>query len=298
MSEPLATQRTLPARPHRPRTSAFGPRALSNVMSQPDVAQPLRQQALDLHSQAKALGQQATAAFAAGRKAEAHELSTASKSMHVRAEQLDAQAADLVFAAHNPPDEPNAIDLHGLYAKEALQRLERVPWPEARVIVGKGMHSKDGVPVLKPAVLKFCQERGLGVEPDSTNDGVLVVRGLDRLAGYPSPPPETTGSQNQSYQPYQSGQQQPYAGPNQPYAPQQYGGQPYAPQQYGNQPYAPQQYGNQPYAPQQYGGQPYGAQSYAPQNYSGYGGQPSTYVQASATGTEYRCGCCRLFCFG
>lgn len=92
------------------------------------------------------------------------------------------QAAKYVFIENNADSDSNEIDLHGLYIKEAeyvlktriaagVQRNEST----LEVIVGKGLHSKDGVAKLKPAVEELCQESGFRSWIDNKNAGVLVI---------------------------------------------------------------------------------------------------------------------------
>jgi hypothetical protein len=70
---------------------------------------------------------------------------------------------------------------------ETLQALEHPGGVLYRVIVGKGNHSPDNVPVVKPKVLQYLQERADGVlqetgqpwevtwEVDPGNGGVVLV---------------------------------------------------------------------------------------------------------------------------
>ena len=170
----------------------------------------LREQAIQIRNESKEKGQQATQAYNEDRKDQAHQLSVASKDLKAQADALDRQAAMQIFNEHNPTSNPNEIDLHGLYVHEATDFLANVRWPEARIIVGKGNPSKDGVAVVKPAVLQFCQEHNLRAEVDPQNSGVIIVYGMDRL------PP----IQGMSRPPAQRPQQPPPQG----YTPQQYGG--------------------------------------------------------------------------
>ena len=91
-------------------------------------------------------------------------------------------------------------DLHGLYTAEAIERTERAVReaqqqgkPELRVIVGKGLHSKDHVahikvrsaacreaaalltPCPQPAIEKLMRDYNLSAQLDPHNSGVLVV---------------------------------------------------------------------------------------------------------------------------
>jgi DNA-nicking Smr family endonuclease len=74
------------------------------------------------------------------------------------------------------------VDVHGLLKAEAIRKTEDAlcdailtSQRQLRVIVGKGNHSKGGLPVLKPAIKSEMESQGLVVSVDPTNDGVLVL---------------------------------------------------------------------------------------------------------------------------
>lgn len=80
------------------------------------------------------------------------------------------QAAELIFRENNAPGRVagDELDLHGLYVDEAEAVLEaRVRAAKAErqrglhVIVGKGIHSRDHVQKLKPAVERICRDEGI-----------------------------------------------------------------------------------------------------------------------------------------
>eukprot|EP00611_Tribonema_gayanum_P022305 TRINITY_DN4452_c3_g1_i1.p1 TRINITY_DN4452_c3_g1~~TRINITY_DN4452_c3_g1_i1.p1 ORF type:complete len:191 (+),score=77.62 TRINITY_DN4452_c3_g1_i1:168-740(+) len=53
-------------------------------------------------------------------------------------------------------------------------------WSQPLVLItGRGRGSKDGVPVLKPALASLLRRRGLVVEEPALNPGVLIVTGVD-----------------------------------------------------------------------------------------------------------------------
>jgi uncharacterized membrane protein YgcG len=74
-------------------------------------------------------------------------------------------------------------DLHGLTAAGAVEvTAERVTTLSAlagsarvtlRIIPGRGLHSKDGVPVLRAAVLEYLREAGVPHDFEPGNDGVV-----------------------------------------------------------------------------------------------------------------------------
>lgn len=60
---------------------------------------------------------------------------------------------------------PREIDLHGLYVKEAITFTERALQQartrgdgEIHLIVGKGLHSKNGAAKLKPAIAELIRK--------------------------------------------------------------------------------------------------------------------------------------------
>ena len=74
-----------------------------------------------------------------------------------------AQVTNLSVLARNPI-ETNKIDVHGLRPREAFDRIERAIVKAVderktviRVIVGKGLHSVNQQPTLKPAVQREMQ---------------------------------------------------------------------------------------------------------------------------------------------
>lgn len=84
--------------------------------------------------------------------------------------------------ANNEDSGPDEVDLHGLYTQEAIDRTEHeISTRQARgdrsvrVIVGKGIHSKDHVAHIKPAIEGLMRKYKLQAHLDPSNAGVLVV---------------------------------------------------------------------------------------------------------------------------
>lgn len=99
-----------------------------------------------------------------------------------RAEDYNSQAAQYVFVANNADSSGNEIDLHGLYVKEAEYFLRQricagISRHESQlhVIVGKGIHSANGISKLKPAIESMCKEANLRNHIDGKNSGVLLI---------------------------------------------------------------------------------------------------------------------------
>lgn len=121
-------------------------------------------------------------AYAKGDGNRAKQLSNEGHTHKANMERLNKQAADWIFMANNEDSPPGTIDLHGLYTSEALERTEQYVRqfqsqgkPEMRIIVGKGLHSKDHRQHIAPAVEKMMQDYRLEAHLDPRNAGVLVV---------------------------------------------------------------------------------------------------------------------------
>ena len=97
------------------------------------------------------------------------------------------QAADSAFSKVNSQStDLDRIDLHGLFVKEAEQRLSqrisdcrKAGISRIEVIVGKGLHSQGGVPKLKPAILRLIEQHNLRCTVHSNNAGVIWVELVD-----------------------------------------------------------------------------------------------------------------------
>ncbi|KIJ04681.1 hypothetical protein PAXINDRAFT_104065 [Paxillus involutus ATCC 200175] len=116
-------------------------------------------------------------------RARAKELSEQGKRHAGVMERLNAKASAIVFRENNLDKDPDEVDLHGLFVKEAITYTEKAIQDarrrgdsEIRLIVGQGTHSTGGVPRLKPAIEDDIRKRGLHVEVDPRNAGVLIVQ--------------------------------------------------------------------------------------------------------------------------
>lgn len=121
-------------------------------------------------------------AYKRGDKKAAGELSAQAKKQYAIAEQYNAKAAEYVFIENNRDSDDNDIDLHGLYVKEAEYILKqriisgiRKNQSTLDCIVGKGLHSKNGIAKLKPAVEELCKESNMRTWIDPKNSGVLHI---------------------------------------------------------------------------------------------------------------------------
>lgn len=121
-------------------------------------------------------------AYAQGDGARAKQLSNEGNEHKQNMERLNKQASDWIFMANNEDSPQGTVDLHGLYTSEALERTEQAVrqaqsqgWTEMRIIVGKGLHSKDHRQHIAPAVEKMMRDYRLEAHLDPRNAGVLVV---------------------------------------------------------------------------------------------------------------------------
>ncbi|KAJ3879863.1 hypothetical protein F5051DRAFT_325081, partial [Lentinula edodes] len=81
-----------------------------------------------------------------------------------------------------------SIDVHGLLVPEAIDKTEeafrgvlRTGNRFLRVIVGKGNHSKNGMPKLRPAIIHAFTQHGFKCTVDVNNSGIVILEA-------PSPP--------------------------------------------------------------------------------------------------------------
>ncbi|GMG40254.1 unnamed protein product [Ambrosiozyma monospora] len=167
------------------------------------------------------LSSQSQQAYKSGDKAKAHELSTQAKEQLAIAEQYNRKAAEYVFIQNNLDSDNNDIDLHGLYVKEAEYILKqriingiRRGEPKLECIVGKGLHSKNGVAKLKPAIEQLCDEANITNYIDKKNSGVLIIdiRNARIPDSWSDINPDGIGAMTE----HQTGVQQPYGQQQQP----------------------------------------------------------------------------------
>jgi len=98
------------------------------------------------------------------------------------AKKLHERAVRRFYKARNSTKKPETIDVHGLRVAEAIEVTEKAlrqafkgKYPYVKVIVGKGIHSQGGVPVLKQAVMKTMQGLNIPCKIDPSNSGVLIL---------------------------------------------------------------------------------------------------------------------------
>jgi len=145
-----------------------------------EKAEEHRRLANELGVKQRELSARSQAAYHAGNGALAKDLSLQAKALHTRVELHNKEASKFHYEVHNASCPAGTIDLHGLHVKEALARLDTFT-ADARkeqrsviiVIVGAGNHSEGGVQRIRPAVEKWCRERGHRF--DEVNHGCVRV---------------------------------------------------------------------------------------------------------------------------
>lgn len=97
---------------------------------------------------------------------------------------LNMKAARRLFLAHNEDTPLDTIDVHGLQRDEAKSQTERAIRDVIKagrtrldVIVGKGKHSLNGIPVLKRTIIEYLNEEysQFNVKENPLNAGVLII---------------------------------------------------------------------------------------------------------------------------
>jgi len=137
------------------------------------------------NNNAKEMGEafnQAKIAWEMGNKAKAKELSDFGHKCKGEMEIHNANAVKLIATTNNFDKDPDEIDLHGLYVNEAIQffketlllKMKDDNFQSLKVIVGKGLHSKDK-PKLKEAVVNFAYVHNLQVFEHPENPGCLII---------------------------------------------------------------------------------------------------------------------------
>lgn len=115
--------------------------------------------------------------YESGNKAMAKEYSLKAKRFQLEVDQMNELAAATIFDFHNQNRPSNIIDLHGLRKNEAIEKLqERINQGNGNgltVITGQGIHSNDGISILKPAVIKFAKRNRIRYKENVPNPGCI-----------------------------------------------------------------------------------------------------------------------------
>ncbi|CCM05698.1 uncharacterized protein FIBRA_07930 [Fibroporia radiculosa] len=184
---PQAPRSAPPHRPYLPSPPETPPTArthqdVKQQNQQNEHYRSLRARASEEGAKMGECFEESHAAYARRDGALAKELSVKGRAHQREMERLNAQASEWIFTENNKGSMPGEVDLHGLFVKEAITFTERTIEQARRrgdskihFIVGKGLHSPNGVAKLKPAIEELMQKQGLIAELDSQNGGVLIV---------------------------------------------------------------------------------------------------------------------------
>ncbi|KAI7853776.1 hypothetical protein BDC45DRAFT_510074 [Circinella umbellata] len=126
--------------------------------------------------------QKSQEAYSNGDGAQAKQLSNQGHHHDDRMKKYNKQAADLIFQEKNAGRPADEIDLHGLFVKEAtekvdeaLRRCQHSGQDHLIIIVGKGLHSPGQIAKLKPAIGEMIKKYNVRCTPDRPNPGCLYV---------------------------------------------------------------------------------------------------------------------------
>lgn len=186
---PPANNADNPVIVQQPSAQANHPYVQGQAQPASDSKQDSEKQAESLRAKAKQLALQKTQFFEKsqiawnkGDKQLAKEHSNKAKDLTAKMNDLNAQASQLFLQSKNKGRELNEIDLHGQFVKEALSITEaRIHecrakgYKELIIIVGKGLHSIDGIAKIKPAIIELLQKENLSTKVGQPNPGCVTV---------------------------------------------------------------------------------------------------------------------------
>lgn len=144
----------------------------TTIMKNRDKARMLTEEIVEYYQTSKA-------AYRSGNHSKAKRFSRLAKIYQNERDSRDRTAADAKFRSLNNGKPQTQIDLHGLFVKEAIEKLEervefarRIGLKSLTVIAGQGKHS-NSQPKLKPAVIEFAQMNGIRCIPNIPNPGCV-----------------------------------------------------------------------------------------------------------------------------
>lgn len=145
-------------------------------------AELLRKQAWAEENQLRTLKEKLDRAVSQNRIKETFLLRRQVESATERARKLHGSAARRHFRARNLANRDGTIDVHGLFIVEAVKKVETAleaailnGRKELRVIVGRGLHSQDRRPKLRPAIMGEMQKHSIPCRIQADNPGVLIL---------------------------------------------------------------------------------------------------------------------------
>lgn len=112
----------------------------------------------------------------------AKELSTQGHHHDNQMKHFNQKAADYIYRVKNAGRPSNEIDLHGLFVKEAAEKVEEAisrckndGSKDLVIIVGKGLHSPGQIAKLKPAIIDLVKKYNVSCQPNIPNPGCLYI---------------------------------------------------------------------------------------------------------------------------
>jgi Domain of unknown function (DUF1771)/Smr domain len=151
-----------------------------------------------LYDEAGKCSAQSQAAYQRGDGALAKQLSEKAKDFRKQAAGCEAKKSEFVFQQNNQSTlvKDDEIDLHGQRVDEIIPILDQElkerceeGMTYVHIIVGKGNHSKDGIPKIKPAVEELCNQRGYQWRLEQ-NEGRIYIELPRPVRQEQTPPPE------------------------------------------------------------------------------------------------------------
>jgi len=123
-------------------------------------------------------------AFKNGEKAKAKELSDEGKKYDQEMDECNRKAANLIFKLNNSDKNLpiHEIDLHGLFVEESKNFVEeRIKLCKQKnvdaliIIVGRGNHSADKIPKIKPAIEELVRAHNIESKINEPNPGCITL---------------------------------------------------------------------------------------------------------------------------
>ncbi|GAX80938.1 hypothetical protein CEUSTIGMA_g8373.t1 [Chlamydomonas eustigma] len=140
-----------------------------------------------LYCQRNEIKQRSQEAYRRGDGHAAKMLSTEAKEIDRQAKEAQAKVAQEIFDQNNCQRCDGMVDLHGLHVAEAEAVAEKILRGAKRdgkgsviFIVGRGLHSKDGVAKLKPAIERLINKHNLRCHPDTPHAGCVFAEFVSR----------------------------------------------------------------------------------------------------------------------
>ncbi|KAJ3272887.1 hypothetical protein HDV01_005210 [Terramyces sp. JEL0728] len=149
-------------------------------------ADELRAQAKKLAAERGELYEKSQRAWNSNEKDKAKEWSDLAKEKGAQMEKANRDASDLFFKTKNAGRPFSEIDLHGQFVNEAIRitdskinECKEKNVNELTIIVGKGLHSIDGVAKIKPAIIELLNKHNIDAKVGEPNPGCITIH-LDK----------------------------------------------------------------------------------------------------------------------